>query len=534
MKSLQRTAGDLLSGGDRYVDLQIDLREWDGVTRITRVGGRWDRQDRCWIGDGESQAVWRVQPAEYEVAYWFADWLFAYCAGKRLEGFEDIYTLLLQGGRDAGKTDIGVRMCAMFAVACRDRIIWDLSPVKDENAELIRNMEWVLPGAWFHWLKSEQTWRLWNGSEIQLLSGYDPSSLKRGRVDMFLMNEGQRFHKDAYLMTRPRLADTSGLGIITANPPRKAIGQWIADFHQGAQSKALRDIHLIEMDNRKNPTVDWRSLELLRDSFGEDDYRREILGEFIPIGDRVFYAWAPSTTHGNVRPMPELGDITGKITRAHLGREFEHVIGMDFQVAPHMAAVVQKFFTNPNDPTDPLQWLVDEAVVEGTEDDLVDYLEAKGYEPATTAIVADASAEWQRTKRDGTQVKWVTSGGGSWDCLRRRGWRNIYTPDRRMKRNPPIIERVQATNARMCSARRSEAPYRRLFSVPENRQTNAALNSWENRSGVPYRRSEFAHLCDAVSYPVWRFFPRVLASASVTYKRIKRKRSERERDLDRF
>jgi hypothetical protein len=390
-------------------------------------------------------------------------------------------------------------------------------------------MDQVLVPGWYQWKQSELTWRFWNGSEIQLLSGYDPSSLKRGRVDIWLMNEGQRFKKDAYLMARPRLADTGGLGLITANPPRERKGMWITEFHDAAQANALPGVKLIHFDNQKNPTLDWRSLELLRDEFGEDDYDREVLGIFVPIGDRVFYAWLPSTTAGNIRPTPELGNITRQVTRRHLGREFDHVIGIDFQKSPYMAAVTSEFFANPRDPIDPLQWLVDETVVEGTEDDLSDELEAKGYDKETTALILDASAKWQTGSHER-----VKGGRGSWDLLKARGWKFLYVPDRRMEKNPPIVERVQATNARMCSARRSAQPYRRLFSVPENRETNKALKQWENRGGVPYRRSPHAHLCDAVSYPVWRFFPRRRRRGKVSYKAVKPKRSNRAKDLDRI
>jgi hypothetical protein len=528
-RGIQAQAAEILSGAEREIDLQIDLREWDGITSILRAGGRWDCQERRWIGEGRTQAVWRVQPAEYEAAYWFADWFRAYARGERHAEFPDVYTLLLEGGRGAGKTDFGVRAVALMAVGMADRICWDISPVIDEAEELERVMNQVLSPTWYQWLKSEQTWRLWNGSEIQLLSGYIPSSLKRGRVDMWLMNEGQRFSKAAYMMARPRLADTSGLGIITANPPREQKGFWITEFHDAAQAGALPGIHLIEFDNTKNPTLDMRALEILRDEFGEDDYDREVRGIFVPIGDRVFYAWSPSMAHGNIRPAPQIGNITRAVTRRHFGREFDHVIGMDFQRSPYMAAAVSEFFSNPRDAEDPLQWLTDEAAVAGTEDDLIDELESKGYDPNRTALVVDASARWQTGSHKETE-----HGKGSWDILRSRGWKFIFPPDRKMKKNPLIIERVQATNARMCSARNSRNPYRRLYSVPENRQTNRALKEWDNRSGVPYRRSKHAHLCDAVSYTVWRIFPRRARRGKVSYQAITPKKSRRERDLDRI
>jgi len=523
-RGLQGRAAEILYGaetGDRYVDLAIDLREWDGETSIVKVGGRWDRQEQEWVGQPESVAIWRLQPAQYEAGRWFAKWLRAYIAGERVEGWEDVYSLICEGGRGAGKTDFGVRACAMFAVAVSNRIVWDISPVLEETDELRRVMESVLLPEWYHWLKGDKTWRLWNGSEIQLLSGYKPETLKRGRVDMWLMNEGQRFAKSAYLMARPRLSDTSGLGVITANPPREAKGRWILEFHDAVMGGDLPDVHVIEFDNKLNPAIDWHALEILKESFGEKDYRREVLGEFIPIGDTVFYAWS-SMPHGNIRLAPEVGNITRGFTKRHLGREFDHVVNVDFQLSPHMASVFAEAYHDPEEPDDPLTWFVDEAVVEGNEDELVDLWEAKGYDPNRTAIIADASGAWQDAER--------TKGRGSYDALARRGWKHIYKPDRKSDKNPIIVERVAATNARMCNSN----GVRKMFAVPGLRYWNAAAKNWENRNGTPYRRSDYAHMGDAGSYFVWRFWPRKYGKRKIEYKRVERTKSKREQDLGRF
>jgi hypothetical protein len=293
------------------------------------------------------------------------------------------------------------------------------------------------------------------------------------------------------------------------------------EFHDAIQGGDIPDIHLVEFDNRKNPTVDWRSLELLKETFGEKDYRREVMGEFIPIGDIVFYAWS-SMPSGNIRPAPEVGNVTEAFTKRHLGRPFANVVNVDFQLSPHMASAFAQFFNNPEDPADPLAWFTDEAVVEGTEDDLVDAWEAKGYDPATTAIIADASGAWQDAER--------TKGRGSYDILRRRGWVNIYTPDRKSKKNPIIVERVAAANARMCNSH----GVRKLFAVPGLRFVCAAAKNWENRSGTPYRRSDYAHMGDCLSYFVWRFWPRKAAPGKPEYRKVEPKRSGREKDLGRF
>src|SRR5262249_40521404 len=95
-------------------------------------------------------------------------------------------------------------------------------------------------------------------------------------------------------------------------------------------------------------------------------------------------------------------------------------------------------------------------------------------------------------------------GRGSFDILRSLGWAFIYKPDRTMEKNPDIVERVKVGNAQMKDANGK----RRLFSAPTNLLLNQAIKLWENRSGVPYRKSKYAHLCDGLTYALWRLFPR--------------------------
>jgi hypothetical protein len=46
--------------------------------------------------------------------------------------------------------------------------------------------------------------------------------------------------------------------------------------------------------------------------------------------------------------------------------------------------------------------------------------------------------------------------------------------------------------------------------APHLQQLRRAFRQWENRGGMPYRRSVYAHVCDAATYPVFRLFPRRL------------------------
>jgi len=103
--------------------------------------------------------------------------------------------------------------------------------------------------------------------------------------------------------------------------------------------------------------------------------------------------------------------------------------------------------------------------------------------------------------------------------MRRRKWTNIYLPDGGLRRNPDIVERVAVTNARMCAA----DGRRRVYSDPRNVDLNQALRKWERKNGQPFRQSKYAHLCDAFSYPLYRLYPRKLATGPFRFDRIKPK-----------
>jgi hypothetical protein len=60
--------------------------------------------------------------------------------------------------------------------------------------------------------------------------------------------------------------------------------------------------------------------------------------------------------------------------------------------------------------------------------------------------------------------------------------------------------------------------------VRGNERINRAMRCWEMRNGFPYKRSEFAHACDAVTYPIYRFFgrPKVRAIKKGDYRGLAR------------
>jgi len=406
------------AGSERYVDVCISLRVHETDEELIRVGGRWDRKAKRYVGDAGQVRVLHVHKGQLRAARWFAEWLRRRATGD-WKGFRRVWSALFVGGRRGGKSRLAVWAVCLFAVMKSGSESWCISPTQEETEELEKAIRETLPGPWFRY-RGDPKWeyRIANGSVIRMLSGHKPSTLKRGRVDFALYNEGQLMSQKGYVQLRGATADSGGLTIIAANPPDTPIGRWIEDLYEKARAANdnlatapandnLVKVAAFEFDPADNPFIEYQSLLDLAAEVDEHTFLREVRGVFVPIGDVVLYAWSDSET---IRDVPAgFEDVTEAFTRQHLGRAFKHVVGVDFQRTPHMAAVVLKIYVDPADPERaPLLWAVDEFVLsDADEDDVINALEAPGlgvrcpccadtaeaYLPAECAVIADASGE---------------------------------------------------------------------------------------------------------------------------------------------
>jgi hypothetical protein len=551
----------------RFVDLAISLRlcEVDPKTRAWRtetdeelieVGGRWDRRLKKWIGEAKRIRVIRVHRGQEESARWLAEWFRRRAAGPRgpqWEDFRRVWSLMLLGGRRGGKTHLACVALCMFVVMTPTSRVWAISPTQEETDELEAAVRMMLPRRYYRFrgggAGKPLQFRLPHGGRLFCLSGNKPRSLKRGRVDFCLYNEAQNMYRAGWIQLRGAIADRGGLVVMACNPPDAEIGRWIETVHEQARAKTNL-VQLYELSAKRNPFVEYQALaDMEADVNDELTFRREVLGEFVPIGDVVFHGWSDAES---VREVPaHYIDVTPEFTEEHLGRRFGYVVGMDFQRVPHMVAVVAKAFINPADPDrSPFWWLVDEVVLEDSDElQLVDALErlprwkhgaprsdGDTYRslilpgdsldaPPHCAVVMDASGFWQ----DGAHARARTS--EKW--LRSRRWEWLFYPQPPVDgvdvlKNPDIVERCRAANARLKAANGT----RRMFSLPHLTHTNRAMRSWENRNGAPYRRSPFAHVCDAVTYPVYRFFGKPKAKAAPDVTPVQRVHGDRRRGFD--
>jgi hypothetical protein len=490
-----------------------------------------------WVGSDPRRKIFEIHQGQAESTRWFISWLNAYVAWRTevlREGPENarelrlrvaelqnavVQFILLFGGRRAGKTWLGVVWCVLFAMAVPDSIVWLVAPSMPRAAELEEEILKALPSPFVKdRIKSSKKWVLWNGSTLQMMSGWDGDALRRGRCDLFLLNEGQEIDHAAYLNCRAALADKGGLGIIAANPPKLQIGEWVNKYVAKALAKLVAGV-MYAMNARHNPHINWTDLESMRHEMSLDEYERDILGISKPLQDKAWHAFAEAnvqrkgelamTPAGLIVPAHVLGgqgvvgvphkleDITTAILKKHFGgRTFEVGVSIDFQSNPYIVALVRRFYKHPVTGVE-LDFTVGEFIVEhGDEDDLIDEMESANLSGATTVCVADASGDWQDIKRE--------KGRGSFEHFKSRGWQFIYHPDRKSKRNPNRIDSVNVGNSRFCNT----DGVLRSFIDPSCEQTIEAITLWEKKNGIPNSKSPWAHISDAWRYWLWWFYPK--------------------------
>ncbi len=468
----------------------------------------------------------RFHRGQEPAARWFVGWLERFVRND-WTNYKRAWSALLIGGRRSGKTHIACAAMVIFAVLNPGALLWAISPTLETGDELDQGFRSLLPRGWYTRRQAKTgrstTFRLANGSRILLKSAVKPQRLKAGRVDLALLNEAQELQQLAYIKLRAAIADRGGIVLLTANPPDTPGGRWVEEHYLSARAGQI-EAEVFELDPRANPWINYAALASIGAEIDVKTFERDVLGLFAPIGDVVFHAWDPRENW--INPPPDLVDCTAELTRRELGRAAGYVVGQDYQRTPAMVGIVMQMFRDPADPSgEVLLWVVDEAVVDDSnEDELLDVLESTprwrpgdgapatrgathGYRgaaeptdvkdrPVHCTVIADASGFFQ----DGAHNQGKTS--DRW--LAARGWTNMHRPQKDSDKNPAILERMKAGNARLKSADGK----RRLFVARHCVRTAEALRLYELKNGFPNRRSQYAHIADAVTYVVYRFFGR--------------------------
>lgn len=489
----------------RLVDLCLVLRSKNTRETILYAGGQWDQVERRYTNsDPHAAKVIDIHEGQVDFVRWYATWLESFREGNP----RDTSIVLAGGPRRGGKT------FALFAcqiALCLDvplSIAWAVSVANTERDELDRQIKETLPSSWYsyrEWPKHQTT--MLNGSVLTNVSADDPDTTKRGRVDLVFLNEAQKMQSRVLTNAIKGTADRGGLAILAANPPETSKGEWTYDLHEAITEGKFRHNRprYFHFDSRLNPFIDQDANERAGEVLwilDPETARANDAGVWKRPGDLAYEAFR---RRNNVKPPPDLGDITEEWTRRKLGRAYRYIGGYDPNDRPHHAGTVWKLFGTLDSP---ILWAVDELIVENAdgEDHFCEIAAAK-YDRESIVWVMDNSCFFQDSKHK-------RNGKNSVDYFRGWGYRCEMNqpPAKNSKsgcaRNPDIELRVSLVNKLLYESD-DKLKLARMFLSPECVLLCDAFKrcaSKKVRHGYgPVGRE--AHVTDTAGYVAWWVWP---------------------------
>lgn len=489
---------------DRYVDLALALRRRTTGEILLFAGGQYDTVAGEFTEfDPEHTVVLEIEESQVEFVRWFATWLQAFRDGLP----RDTSLTLLGGERRGGKTWIAVVCTIAALIDCPTidgsaTIGWLVSRSYQERDELDRIIQEILPSHWYrHTLAPEHRYTFIHGPSVKNVSADDAESLKRGRCDIATVNEAQKLPIAVLSNLIGGVQDKDGIAILTANPPRRAVGEWVLSLKEAIGDKKISGAKYFGFSAKDNTQIVTDARRRVGEILRQLDPRAALAddeGAWLPVGERA-YPKFDAKKHLAEFNFVGVSDITGDVT-ARKGRRFSTVAGCDFQGTPHQAMVAVKVVDIGN-PDGPVYWFVDEAVVdEATEDDLIDAIEELAYTPESLKVVADASGSWQLSDRS-------QKGRGSFDVFKSRRY-HIEAPrqkktDRGLHAKNPAIEDRLGLWIRLCEQDRIRVDPERCPKLAEALK-ECPLKSI-NGHRKPYGR--YSHITDAAGYALYWLVP---------------------------
>jgi hypothetical protein len=479
----------------RFVPLALQLRRKSNGEPLLMAGGQFDRLTARFTDAPVAPHVLPIEESQLEFFRWWSMWLASFRDGTPRE----ISFAMCAGNRRAGKSHGTLLAQVSACVEVPGTIAWCVVDSFRSRDEVDRTITENVPGEWFHRrLSPEFAYTFANGSIIRILSADDSEALKAGRVDVANLVDLQKLSAAALLNTLGGTIDRNGIVLASANPPRKARGQFVIDLKERLEVKQLAGSLFFGFDANLNTAVDQGArarfaaiAEVVDPKLGDADAE----GTWRPIEDMA----CPRFTAANVGAIPEqLDDITQRLIAAKVDRSFPYFAGADFQKYPWHAVTFLRAFRRADGKA--LYVAVGEVVHEGTETELLDRIDDVGtFTPENTVCVLDASAWWQ----DGAH----TRGRSSSDIFKSRRW-PVYPPQSKRSekgehaRNPAVEDRLSLLNNLLTQERL-------LIDPTHCPKLALALKKCELKFGKP--RGRYAHQVDSLSYALWWIEPKTAA-----------------------
>lgn len=487
----------------RYRDLCIVWRRQSTGEVLLKVGGVWDAKERRYVAEADEGKIVDLEESQVEAAQLAAYWIQQRLANEPRE----YCALFLIGDRGSGKTTFAEILGGTFVVAFPSfdgspSISWQVSSSHAERDELDRELQAHMPAGWYRYTEfPKHAYRWVHGPTTTNVSADDPDALKRGRVDYAFFNEAQKISKRAIAYGIARLKDKGGLTVFAGNWPDTLKGKWILELHKKAEEKKEAGLpfplRFVVMKSAANRHSDLETADQVRELITIIEPRiaaADLDGRLLRVDQPAYWEFSRAR---NVRPLPQLGDITREFTRRRTGREYDAICAIDFQATPHMAASCWKVYGTVDEP---ILWAFNEFIVEqATEEDLIDELAEHGFSPERTLVLGDASGQWQDGRHNHER--------DSFQVFKAHRY-HIIAPTKpkgkgRRSANPAVEQRIKLHNLALSSAQMMLDP-----SCTKLAEAHAECPLREGRYGKVYPCGFYAHLTDTAGYTAWWAFPR--------------------------
>jgi len=377
-------------------------------------------------------------------------------------------------GRRSGKTHESLVEHVLRAIANPGHRGWHVGPTYRQNKRIAWKPLKAMARQGRGWIKkineSELLIEWFNGAETQLLGADDPDSLRGPGLDFLTMDEFAFARKEAWTEAlRPMLSDRQGSAIFATTP---AGYNWAYDLYlRGLEGRDNWSSHTFT--TAEGGIVTDAELAEAREDLDERTYRQEYEASFEALSGRVYDMF--------VRKFNCTDEVADPWVKGQPGPEL--LVGMDFNVNPMSAVLAYK----AGDECHVFESL--EIQTSNTEEMAREI--RNRYPERELVVCPDPSGKSRKTS--------APIGQTDYTILRSHGFK-VRAP----KAAPPVVDRINNTQAMLCSA----AGRRRLLVHP---RAARLIRGWD---GLTYKEGTsqvdktlgLDHICDAADYLLWQEF----------------------------
>lgn len=313
--------------------------------------------------------------------------------------------------------------------------------------------------------ESELTVTLKNGSQICLKGSENAQQLRGVSLSFVCVDEAALVDSDVWTeVIRPALADQQGGALFITTPMGK--NNWVYDLWQQAKlSPTLWDAY--QFTTAEGGLVTQAEIDSAKADMSERQFRQEFLASWEDAASRI--AWA-FDREKNIKDLESYSTAVLEV-------------GLDFNVQPMCAVIMVREKNN--------LYVVDEIQIPNSNtQEMADELRTR-YPQSQITVYPDPSGNARKTSANGLTDHTILQNAGF----------TVRAP----RKHDAVRDRINATNARLCSA----DGIRHLFISKKCKYTIESLDKFCFKEGTqqPDKDSGFDHQFDALSYAVAYLHP---------------------------